>query len=147
MAGQRDLPTGRFPAGERTRGGRTSTVRLFMDEVLGVGSYGKVCRAERDHLLCAAKIIHETLFDPTATAVQRQRASRRGSHEPHHLGPETPFERFRQECEILSNLQHPNIIQYLGTHQDPATGLPVLLMELMEKSLTRYLEEQQGDVY
>ena len=147
MAGQRDLPTGRFPAGERTRGGRTSTVRLFMDEVLGVGSYGKVCRAERDHLLCAAKIIHETLFDPTATAVQRQRASRRGNHEPHQLGPETPIERFRQECEILSNLQHPNIIQYLGIHQDPATRLPVLLMELMEKSLTHYLEEQQGDVY
>ena len=149
MAGQRDLPTGPFPAGERTRGGRTSTVRLFRDEVLGVGSYGKVCRAERDHLPCAAKIIHETLFDPTATitAVLRQRASRRGSHEPHHLGPETPFERFRQECEILSNLQHPNIIQYLGTYQDPATRLPVLLMELMEESLTRYLEEQQGDVY
>ena len=117
MAGQRDLPTGRFPAGERTRGGRTSTVRLFRDEVLGVGSYGKVCRAERDHLPCAAKIIHETLFDPTATvtAVLRQRAARR-SLEHHRVGPETPFERFRQECEILSNLQHPNIIQYLGTH-------------------------------
>ena len=104
--------------------------------------------AERDHLLCAAKIIHETLFDPTATAALRQRTSRR-SHEHHHLGPGlgTPFERFRQECEILSNLRHPNIIQYLGTHQDPATGLPVLLMELMEESLTNYLEDHQGDVY
>ena len=60
---------------------------------------------------------------------------------------ETPFERFRQECEILSNLRHPNIIQYLGTHQDHATGLPVLLMELMDESRTRYLEDHQGDVY
>ena len=144
MAGQRDLPTGRFPAG--ARGGRTSTVQLFKDEVLGVGSYGKVCRAERDHLPCAAKIIHETLFDPTATAALRQRASRM-NHEHHHFGPETPFERFRQECEILSNLRHPNVIQYLGTYQDPATRLPVLLMELMEVSLTRYLEDQQRDVH
>ena len=41
-------------------------IQLFKDEILGIGSYGKVYRAKCDNLLCAAKIIHETLFDPTA---------------------------------------------------------------------------------
>ena len=45
---------------------RFKTVQLFKDQILGIGSYGKVCKAECDGLLCAAKIIYETLFDPTA---------------------------------------------------------------------------------
>ena len=49
--------------------------------------------------------------------------------------------RFEQECEFLSTIRHPNIIQYLGMHQDPDTHLPVLLMELMDHlSLTHFLE-------
>ena len=105
------------------------TVQLFKDRILGIGSYGKVCKAECDGLLCAAKIIHETLFDPTAQqliAPQRE----------HRL----PIRRFEQECEFLSTIRHPNIIQYLGMYQDPDTHLPVLLMELMDDSLTHFLE-------
>ena len=37
-------------------------------------------------------------------------------------------------------MRHPNIILYLGMHQDGDTGLPVLLMELMDESLTHFLE-------
>ena len=48
--------------------------------------------------------------------------------------------RFEQECEFLSTIRHPNIIQYLGMYQDPDTHLPVLLMELMDDSLTHFLE-------
>ena len=40
----------------------------------------------------------------------------------------------------MSTIRHPNIVQCLGMHQDPETGLPVLLMELMDESLTHYLE-------
>ena len=105
------------------------SVQLFKDQVLGIGSYGKVCRAKCDELLCAAKLIHETLFDPTAeqlVAPQRE----------HRL----PMRRFEQECQFLSTMRHPNIVQYLGIYQDPDTGLPVLLMELMDDSLTHFLE-------
>ena len=105
------------------------TVRVLKDQTLGIGSYGKVCKARCDDLLCAAKLIHETLFDPTAQydiAPQRE----------HRL----PIRRFEQECEFLSTLRHPNIIQYLGVHQDADTGTPVLLMELMDESLTHFLE-------
>ena len=77
---------------------------------------------------------HETLFDPlnTMTLLQQQVAPQR----IHRL----PMRRFEQECEFLSTIRHPNIVQYLGTYQDPDMGLPVLLMELMDDSLTHFLE-------
>ena len=44
-----------------------------------------------------------------------------------------------QEIELLSAIRHPYVVQYLGTHQDSDTGLPVLLMELMDHNLTWFL--------
>ena len=105
------------------------SIILLKDKTLGIGSFGKVCRARCDDLFCAAKLIHETLFDPTAQqliAPQRE----------HRL----PMRRFEQECEFLSTIRHPNIVQYLGIYRDPDTGLPALLMELMDNSLTHFLE-------
>ena len=114
---------------ERTASVGFKTVQLFKDQTLGIGSYGKVCKAKCDDLLCAAKLIHETLFDPAAhqlIAPQRE----------HRL----PMRRFEQECDILSTIKHPNIVQYLGIYQDPDTGLPALLMELLDDSLTHFVE-------
>ena len=105
------------------------TVQLFKDQILGIGSYGTVCEAKCDDLLCAAKILHPTLFDPTAQL--------QVSHKQEHR---LPIKRFKQECEFLSTIRHPNIVQYLCMHEDPDTGLPVLLMELMDESLTHFLE-------
>ena len=105
------------------------SVQIFKDQTLGIGSYGKVCRAKCDDLICAAKLIHETLFDPMA---QLQISPQR----EHRL----PFRRFQQEGDFLSTIRHPNIILYLGMHRDEDTGLPVLLMELMDDSLTHFLE-------
>ena len=104
-------------------------IQLHKNKILGIGSYGKVCQAECDGLLCAAKLYDEALFDPSTQhliAPQRE----------HRL----PMKRFEQECEFLSTIRHPNIIQYLGMHHDPDTHLPVLLMELMDDSLTHFLE-------
>ena len=103
-------------------------IQLFKDQTLGIGSFGKVCRARYGSLPCAAKLIHETLFDPEAF---KQIAPEK----EHRL----PFKRFEKECEVLQNLRHPNVIQYLGVYQDPVTKLPVLLMELMDGNLTHYL--------
>ena len=98
------------------------SVQLFKTESLGVGSYGAVCKAMCDDLPCAAKILHPTLFQFTA--------------------PETTsvMQNFEQECRLLSAIKHPNIVQYLATYRDPESRLPVLLMELMDESLTRFLE-------
>ena len=105
------------------------TIQLFKDQTLGIGGYGAVCKAKCDDLLCAAKILHPTLFDPIA----HQKIARRREHR-------LPIKRFEQECEFMSAIRHPNIVQYLCTYQDPDTNLPVLLMELMDDNLTHFLE-------
>ena len=43
----------------------------------------------------------------------------------------------------MSAIKHPHIVQYLGTYHDPESRLPVLLMELMDESLTRFLERSR----
>ena len=97
-------------------------VELLKTEELSIGSYGAVCKTMCDDLPCAAKILHRTLFQftaPEATSV---------------------MQKFEQECRLLSAIKHPHIVQYLGTYHDPESRLPVLLMELMDESLTRFLE-------
>ena len=98
-------------------------VELLKTEELGIGSYGAVCKAMCDDLPCAAKILHRTLFQFTPP------------------GTTSIMQKFEQECFLLSAIKHPNIIQYLGTYQDPESRLPVLLMELMDESLTQFLKQ------
>ena len=100
-------------------------VELLKTEELGVGSYGAVCKAMCDDLLCAAKILHRTLFQFTAP------------------GTTTIMRKFEQECRVLSAIKHPHIVQYLGTYHDPESRLPVLLMELMDESLTQFLKRSR----
>ena len=101
-------------------------IELYKSESLGSGSYGGVCKAKCDVLLCAAKIMHPTLFDP---------------RDP---GTESYLRKFKVKCHLLSLARHPNVVQYLATYYDPDTRLPVLLMELCDKSLTTFLEQSPG---
>ena len=101
-------------------------IELYKSQTLGSGSYGGVCKAKGDGLVCAAKIMHPTLFDlrdPGTTSYLR---------------------RFEEECRLLSLARHPNVVQYLATYRDPETHLPVLLMELCDESLCRFLERSVG---
>ena len=101
-------------------------IELYKSESLGSGSYGGVCKAKCDGLLCAAKIMHPTLFD---------------LRDP---GTASYLRKFREECHLLSLARHPNVVQYLATYYDPDTRLPVLLMELCDESLTAFLERSPG---
>ncbi len=101
-------------------------VQLFKNDTLGTGSYGAVCKAKCDQLLCAAKLLYPVLFQMTAPDPGKEHRR--------------PFRRFETECAFLSRINHPNIVQYLGTYRDPDTNAPVLLMELMDESLTHFLE-------
>ena len=110
---------------------RLRRVQLFKDQSLGIGSFGAVCRAKCDDLVCAAKVLHPTLFDPGALVGDDN------SPDESRL----PIHRFEQECEFLSSIKHPNVVQYLGMCKDSETGLPVLLMELMDSNLTQFLDK------
>ena len=99
--------------------------------VLGTGSYGSVIKDRLDHLPCAARLLHHLFFT---------------SNDPH---VEDFIQRFKQECRILRQLKHPCIVQFLGVLEDPrprSGRRPILLMELMEESLTHFLESRQRDL-
>ena len=87
-----------------------------------MGSYGSVCRAMLDQLPCAAKLLHATFF---------------GTHDPGQVNFAALFE---QECAFLSNLRYPCIVQFLGLVREPQNLRPIFLMELMDESLTKFLE-------
>ena len=100
-------------------------VQLFYDERLGQGAYGFVCKAKFCELTCAAKILHPSFFE---------------SNDPKSS---TILARFKQECELLKRMDHPNVVQCLHLSHDPRSGLPVLLMELLDESLTHFLEHSE----
>ena len=103
-------------------------VVIHTAHVLGSGAYGNVVKATLDKKPCAAKILHRVFID---------------SKDP---GLSDFISRFEQECQILRNLKHPNIVQFLGVVQDPTTNKPILLMEVMEDSLTHFLESSPTDI-
>ena len=108
-------------------------IELRKTETLGSGSYGAVCVAKCDELLCAAKLLFTVLFDMDEGPVSPRLSPH--INKPHRI----PLRRFEQECRFLSQIKHPNIVQYLGTYRDPDSRALVLLMELMDESLTNFL--------
>ena len=95
---------------------------------LGSGSYGSVVKATLDRVPCAAKIIHRIFLN---------------NNDP---GLTNFVARFEQECRILRDLKHPCIVKFLCVIQDPNTNKPILLMELMKESLTKFLEGSPSDL-
>ena len=103
---------------------RYQTFQIDKSQTLGHGSYGAVYKAKCDQLPCAAKVLHSTIVDPS-------------NHDP---GAVRIMDRFSQECALLESIRHPNIVQYLAMTFDPESRLPVLLIELLDESLTKMLE-------
>ena len=102
-------------------------VQLLKDQRLGAGAYGIVYKAKCDDLLCAAKVLYSYLIEADPTPQREYRL---------------PIRRFEQECEFMSAIRHPNIVQCLGMSTAEAL-LPVqvlLIMELMDDNLTHFLE-------
>ena len=97
-------------------------IEIYDKETIGVGSYGKVCKGKCGQLPCAAKLLHDTMFSTNDPGIRKF------------------VEQFEQECRFLRMIEHPNIVQFLGTVKDPRSQRLALLMELMDESLTKFLE-------
>lgn len=100
---------------------------IIEEKELGRGNYGKVCCALCDELPCAAKLLNTKIFHFS------------GSGDLSHAS-------FNKECELLCSINHPNIVQYLDAYIHSDTGQAVLLMELMDESLTCFLERALNPV-
>ncbi|XP_065898021.1 uncharacterized protein [Dysidea avara] len=95
-----------------------------LSDSIGYGAYGSVFKAVYDGAACAGKRLHDMFVEANVKQVKKE---------------------FQHECRLHSKLVHPNIVKMLGVYypSDQAT-LPVLVMELMDCSLTSLLESSQN---
>ena len=101
-----------------------SNVELLQDQDLGRGAYGRVFKAWYRGSVCAAKEIHSILIEAAYTPAERERLK----------------ENFTRECDHCSKLNHLNIVHFIGIYRPPQQSFPVMIMELMDESLTTYAE-------
>ena len=61
-----------------------------------------------------------------------------------HVGAEEkprPYKKLSAECDHLRKLVHPNVVRFLGMYYHDQQQLPMMVMELMDESLTTYIEK------
>ena len=100
------------------------------DKELGRGAYGKVFAAKYCGLVCAAKKIHSILVEGVSPAEKK-----------------TIVDNYIRECYNCSDIRHPNIVQFLGVHySSKKSDLPIMVMELMDTSLTAFVRNNQSKI-
>ena len=121
-------------AGSTTTGHVPSLEQFILHRVtqtgrsLGRGAYGYVEVLNMGRLECAGKRMFSVLVDPRDEGADRMK------------------QKYLEECELLSSLRHPNIVQFLGVcyleaESTSMENLPVLVMEmLLQGSLHDFLE-------
>ena len=104
----------------------TSSLRQFhltgvsdTGRTVGDGSYATVKELEFCGLKCVGKKIHQLLFD---AAKPQERAAM--------------LQRFAEECELLSRVHHPYVVQFIGVYFEQGSQLPVLVMEYLHTTLS-----------
>ena len=100
-----------------------------LNEKLGRGAFGSVFTVKYGEAVYAAKKIHPIFTEDDVDAAAKQAIKND----------------FIRECLCCSNIQHPNIVQFVGVYYDadsPAGdySLPIMVMELMDTSLTKFVE-------
>ena len=103
-----------------------NVVEFEPGEELGRGAYGRVFKAKHRGSVCAAKEVHSILIQLTQMAPEERRRLQ---------------ESFQRECDHCSKLNHPNIVRFIGIYHPPQQLFPVMIMELMDESLTTYAEK------
>ena len=96
------------------------TVQL--NQNLGCGSFGTVYKASYHGTPVAAKYLHQPVRD---------------------------YESFKHKFETLQGLIHPNLVTYQTNTTRPgpqSRRRPILVMELMERNLTQFLEEAEHNI-
>ncbi len=91
------------------------------NEELGHGSYATVFKVDYMGLKCAGKKIHNALLSQGDTSYT--------------------VRRFEEECHLLSQMRHPNIVQFLGVHFERGVYAPTLVMEYLPMNLTTCIDQ------
>ena len=102
---------------------------IFSKEIIGQGAFGTVFKGRWQDKPCAAKML-SILGNEVYTGVCITQSG---------AVQEEALARFKQECDFMKTLLHPNVVTYYDTLFHPGSNLPVLVMELMDTSLGHYL--------
>ena len=102
---------------------------VYKKQPLGGGAFGSVFKGTFCRQPCAVKVLHQLATQltspfPTAGATQSK-----------------DLERFEKECRFLESHNHRNIVRHMSTVIEPESDLPVLVMELMDENLTKFLDQ------
>ena len=100
---------------------------VFKKQPLGGGAFGSVFKGTFGGQPCAVKVLnhHATqLTSPFPTAGNTQ---------------DKDLSRFNKECRLLESHKHRNIVRHMSKVIEPESNLPILVMELMEENLTKFL--------
>ena len=104
---------------------------IFSRKILGNGFFGTVFEGQWHKKPCAVKVLsplgQELL---TGLPITQQDNVQ-----------EEALLKFKKECDFMKSYEHPNIVAYYNTVFYPDCNLPVLVMELMQTSLRRYIHE------
>ena len=93
---------------------------------LGHGAFGDVDEIIMDGgTLCAGKVLHQAFLDPN------------------NLGLKTVLNKFVLECQLLADIRHPNIVQFMGICFWGGSQYPALVMEKLDTSLDALLEKKE----
>ena len=103
---------------------------VFTDIKLGRGADATVYAVEWNGTVCAAKRLHEILLEDESLG-----------------GADKLIRNFEEECLTWSKLRHPGVVQFLGVHLEGMSRLPVLVIEKMDTSLRRYLEDHSKEEF
>ena len=100
------------------------------DEPLGHGAYGSVFKVKYGEVVCAAKKIHPILIE-NVRSEEKQRIK----------------DDFIRECLCCSSIRHPNIVEFKGVYyHSHQPGIPIMVMELMANSLTKFIENNKSTI-
>ena len=102
----------------------------FTDTKLGRGADATVYAVEWNETVCAAKRLHEILLEDESPG-----------------GVDKLIDSFEAECLTWSKLRHPGVVQFLGVYFERSSRLPVLIMEKMDTSLRKYLEDHSKEEF
>ena len=107
-----------FPSTVGFESYRLNGVRLTEEE-FGRGSYAVVLRLEYRGLKCAGKQLYPVLYEQ---------------------GVGDTVRRFEEECRLLAQMCHPNIVQFIGVYFEEGSRVPILVMEFLPTTLARCID-------
>ena len=99
-------------------------IAVFKNQSLQYGAFGSVCKGKLNGELCAVKVLSQSGME-----IQHE-----------------ALERFMTECDFLQKIDHANVVHHIASRIHSESNTPVVVLELLDCSLTQYLNQSTTDL-